>query len=551
MRDDRSPPPPPPPAGPSGTRHLDSWGEIAAHLRRSVSTVQRWEKHEGLPVHRIAHSKQGSVYATTAELDLWYQARSQAPRSAPAAAAEGRIALAVLPFQNLSGSPDQDYFSDGLTEELITHLARLRPDRLAVLARTSAMQYRNTGRDVRAIGAELGVGYVLEGGVRRAGDRVRVSAQLVGTTDGINLWADTYEQPLTDVIEIQTAIAERVGDSLTLHLLSDQHAAHAQARQTGPETRDEFLKGRYFWNTRTPEGLRRALGYFQRAIELDPSFAPAHAGLADTYLTLGSFFYGVLPPRDAFPAARTSAERALALDPGLAEAYASRGFVQYAFDWDWARADRSFRRALELNPSYATGRQWYAFCLGAQARWAEARAEMARARALDPLSLVVNTSAGFLEYLARDWEKASEHCARALEVNPDFPIARLLLTVVHGFAGRKREAREGHDAFDRLAGVGAFGLTLRACHQALAGQRRQAEQALAELTRGAVTGAVYRWQLAMVYASLGAADEAFAHLDRAFEERSDVLVFLKVGPHWDPLRADPRFDAALRRLGLA
>src|SRR5688500_17460823 len=172
------------PAGPRSPAngHLDSWGEIAAHLRRSVSTVQRWEKHEGLPVHRIAHSKQGSVYATTAELDLWYQARSQAPRSAPAAAAEGRIALAVLPFQNLSGSPDQDYFSDGLTEELITHLARLRPDRLAVLARTSAMQYRNTGRDVRAIGAELGVGYVLEGGVRRAGDRVRVSAQLVGTT---------------------------------------------------------------------------------------------------------------------------------------------------------------------------------------------------------------------------------------------------------------------------------------------------------------------------------------------------------------------------------
>jgi TolB-like protein/Tfp pilus assembly protein PilF len=547
----------PPHALPAGRRspangHLDSWGEIATHLHRSVSTVQRWEKHEGLPVHRIAHSKQGSVYATTSELDRWYEARSQDARGpAAVSSAGGRITLAVLPFQNLSASPEQDYFSDGLTEELITHLARLRPDRLAVVARTSAMQYRNTGKDVRSIGAELGVAYVLEGSVRRGGDRVRVSAQLVATSDGIHLWADSYEQPLTDVIEIQTAIAERVGDSLTIHLLSEQHAAHAQARHTRPDALDEFLKGRYFWNMRTPAALGRALGYFQTAIERDPGFAPAYAGLADTHLVLGSCFYGVLSPRVAFPAAKTAAERALGLDPGLAEAYATLGWVQYAYDWDWAGADRSFRRALELNPSYATGRQWYAFCLGVQGRSAEALAEIARARALDPLSLVVNTSVGFMHYLARDYEKAREHCARTLEVNPGFPIARLLLAAVHSFMGHPREALAEHDSYDGLAGVNAFGSTLRACHQALAGDRYAAERCLDDLRQRAASLTVFSWQVAMLHASLGAADEAFAALERTFDERSDVLVFLKVDPHWDPLRTDPRFEAMLRRVGLA
>jgi TolB-like protein/Tfp pilus assembly protein PilF len=543
-------------ASPSGPRsradgHLDSWGEIAAHLRRSISTVQRWEKQEGLPVHRIAHSKQGTVYATVEELDRWYDARSQLAPSLPTPSPDARITLGVLPFQNLSGSADQDYFSDGLTEELITHLARLRPDRLAVLARTTAMQYRNTAKDVRTIGAELGAGYLLEGSVRRAGDRVRVSAQLVTTSDGLNQWADTYEQPFTDVLEIQTAIAERVGDSLTFHLLSEQHTAHVQARQAKPEAFDEFLKGRYYWNLRTPEDARRALVYFQRAIELDPGFAAAQAGLADTYLVLGSCFYGgVLPPAEAFPSARTAAEAALRLDPGLAEAYATLGFEQYVFEWNWAAAERSFHRALELNPSNAMGRQWYALCLAGQGRWAEARAEIARARTLDPLALIVNTCAGVIHYFAREYGKAREHCERTLEMNVGFPPARLLLATVHCFAGRHADARREHELFERLVGPTAFGLTLRACHRAVAGEMREAEADLATLRRLAGSQRVFPWQLAMVHACLGAADEAFAALEQAFVERSDVLVFLRVDPHLDRLRGDARFDPMFRRVGL-
>jgi TolB-like protein/lipoprotein NlpI len=546
--------PPSPPAGSQEARHLDSWGEIAAHLHRSISTVQRWEKYEGLPVHRIAHSKLGSIYAISSELDAWYEARSQVgpgPTVVALPTADGRITLAVLPFQNLSGDPEQDYFSDGLTEELITQLARLRPDRLAVIARTSAMQYRNTGKDVRAIGAELGVAYVLEGSVRRAAGQVRVSAQLVTTSDGMHLWADTYEEALAGFIAIQVAIAERVGDSLSFRLLSEQHSAHVQSRQTSPAVLDEYLKGRYFWSMRSQEGFRRALGYFQRAIELDPGFAAAYAGLADTYALLGFWAYGALPPKEAFPRVREAAERALRLDPGLAEAFATLGFVQYEFDWDWAAADRSFRRSLELNPSYATGRQWYALCLALQGRSADGLAEIARAWALDPLSLVLHQTAALMRYLARDYDGARDHCGRILEINPTFPIAHLLLSAIDCFTGRREEAFHEHDIFDRLNGVSAVGITFRACHHAHVGERRQAEQGLAELQQRAASSTVFSWQFAMLHASLGATDEAFAALERAFDERSDILAFLKVEPHWDPLRSDPRFRDMLARVGLA
>jgi TolB-like protein len=546
--------PPPPPVGPSQEgRHLDSWGEIAAHLHRSISTVQRWEKLEGLPVHRIAHQKLGSVYAISSELDAWYQARSHAARGPepPASASGGRITLAVLPFQNLSGGPEQDYFSDGLTEELITHLARLRPDRLAVIARTSSMQYRRTAKDVRTIGAELGVAYVLEGSVRRGDDRVRATAQLIGTADGVHLWADTYDQSLAGFIEIQTAIAERVGDSLSIHLLSEQHRAHAQARRTKPEALDEYLRGRHCWNMRTTEGLRRALGYFQRAIELDPEFAPAHAGLADTYALLGFWIYGALRPKDAFPRARAEAERALQLDPGLAEAYATLGLVQSQFDWDWAGADRSFCRALELNPSYATGRQWYSLALALQGSAAESLDQIGRARELDVLSPAVNFSVAWMHYFARDYDKARESCQRALEINPDFPVSHLLLAAVHSFRGHPEDAFREHDVYDRLTGGTTVGRLFRACHQARAGDPRPARLALEELRKSGATSAGSSWQLALAHASLGDVEQAFAALEQTFEERSGMIACLKVDPHWDPLRSDPRFRDMLARVGLA
>jgi TolB-like protein/Tfp pilus assembly protein PilF len=539
--------------GSRGSRdQLDSWGEIAGYLHRSISTVQRWERSEGLPVRRIAHARLGSIYAKVGELDAWYEARSRAPAPEGAPSAAGRVTLAVLPFQNLSGDAEQDYLSDGLTEELITQLARLRPDRLAVIARTSAMQYRNVARDVRAIGAELGAAYLLEGSVRRGGDAVRVTAQLVAAGDGTNLWADSYEQPLTDVVEIQSAIAERVGDSLSIHLLSEQHAAHARARHTTPEALEEYFRGRYFWFTHNPDGFARSFACFQRAIALDPGYAPAHAGLADAYAAFGFWAHGMKPPKEMYPLARASAERALALDPGLAEAYATLGFVQFQFDWDWAAAERSFARALELNPSYATGHQWYSLYLALQGRIAEALAENTRARALDPHAMVlVDGSIGWVYYFGREYDKAREHLSRTLEMNPNLPLTRMLLASVHCFSGRFDEALDEHDAFDRRHGPRAVGITLRACHLARAGRRAEAEEALARLKRGDASSAVFSWHVAMVQANLGHTDEAFAELERVYAEHSDALAYLRAEPHWDPLRSDPRFDDLLRRVNLA
>ncbi|MGZ5446465.1 MAG: protein kinase domain-containing protein, partial [Thermoanaerobaculia bacterium] len=299
---------------------------------------------------------------TVPSLSEWVSTpRSFRTSSTPSGISIGRrTSIAVLPFTNIGGDADMEYFSDGVTEDIINALTQV--EGLYVAARTSCFAFKGKAAAIPEIGAALRVNTVLEGSVRRAGGHVRVTAQLVTTTDGSHLWAETYDRTLADVIAIQTAIAARVGESLSLHLLPEDAAA-AEARQTTPEARDEYLKGRYFWNTRGPDWFRRALEYFERAIALDPGFAPAHAGRADTYALLGYWAYGILRPREAFPRARESADRALALDPRLAEACATRGFLQFAHDWDSEAADESFRHALALNPSYATGRQWYSACL--------------------------------------------------------------------------------------------------------------------------------------------------------------------------------------------
>ncbi len=473
-----------------------------------------------------------------------------AHRGAANSRAAARTTLVVLPFQNLGGAAEEDYFSDGLTEELITHLARLRPDRLAVIARASAMRYRGAAKDVRSIGRELGAGHALEGSVRRVGQRVRVTAQLLETANSTCLWAETFDQPLTDVIGIQTAIAERVGDSLSLQLLADGHAAHAHARDTSPEARDAYLKGRYFWNMRTPDGFRRAIRYFREASQADPRFAPAYAGLADTYALLGFWAYGALPARQAFPLAREAAERALQLDAGLAEAHATLGWVRYGFEWNWPAAEDSFRRALEINPSYSTAHQWYACCLAAQGRFDEAAAEGFRARELDPISLVINHTQAWIHYFARRFEKALEHCARTLEINPHFPVTHFLLAGIHAEMGQREPCFQEYDTFERLSGGNPMSIALRGSHHARFGETAEAEQALARLHERARGSAVPSWQFALLLSALRRTEEALTALEQAVEERSDFLAYLKVEPQWDPLRSERRFQAVLERIGL-
>lgn len=377
---------------PSERERLDSWKEIAAYLKRGVTTVQRWERTEGLPVHRLPHSKAGSVYAFRRELDEWWALRSaklealdpaleEAPQTRPArrpraaliaglvvvgvlAAATGgyvlaprdqpkptaRVMLAVLPFQNLGGSGDDDYLAEGVTEEIITALARLNPQRLAVIARTSVEPYKKQPRAIRDVARELRVDYVLEGSVRQAGGRLRLTAQLIETVNQTHLWAEAYERDLGDVLSTEAEIAESVGQKLSVRLLP---RPSAEPKPPGREAHVTYLKALHFWNKRDEASLKRAIELFRDALELEPGYARAHAGLASSYALLATSADALAAP-DARRLAEAEAKRALDLDPQLAEGHAALSVVLCRFDWAWDECEKELREALALDPNYAT-----------------------------------------------------------------------------------------------------------------------------------------------------------------------------------------------------
>src|SRR5438445_5940532 len=337
-----------------------------------------------------------------------------------------KIMLAVLPFENLTGDPRQEYLSDGLTEEMITQLGRMHPERLGVIARTSAMQYKKTQKGMDQIGRELGVAYVLEGSLRRAGDHVRVSAQLIQVRDQTHLWAESYERDLRDILVLQSDVAQAIAREIALTLSPQQQARMASARPIDPRAYELYSKGRYFWNKRSEVGYTRAIQYFQQAIARDSEYAPAYAGLADAYALLGSMPNVELPRSEAMPRARTAAIKALTLDEGLAEAHTSLAFVQMHFDWDWPAAEREFTRALQLNPGDPPAPHWYAFWLLAHGRAEEALQEVRAAQRLDPLSLIINTDVGEMLYYGRRHDEAIEQGRRALELDSAFALAHRL-----------------------------------------------------------------------------------------------------------------------------
>jgi TolB-like protein len=339
----------------AGQQRLDSWKAIAAYLKRDVRTVQRWERYEGLPVHRKLHGKLSSIYAYTSELDAWWgEGRSVPPSETSPDAIPQRPLLAVLPLRNLSGNHEQDYFSEGLTEELISQLSRLNPQQLGVIARGSAMRYKDTAKDIHQIARELGVSYILDGSVRRNDDRVRIAVQLVGVRDQSHLWAESYDHSLRDILELQSEVARAVTEQIALTLSAREEERLRSSRPIAPEAYESYLRGRFFWNQRSADGLQRATELFERAITIDAGYAPAHAGLADCYALLSTTAVGALKPAVAMPKAEAAANRALELDPRLGEAHASLAYAQLFFDWDWSSAEASFRLALEFNPSYAT-----------------------------------------------------------------------------------------------------------------------------------------------------------------------------------------------------
>jgi TolB-like protein len=342
---------------------LDSWKEIAAFMRRDVRTVQRWEKKEGLPVYRHQHDKLGSIYASRAELEQWFGSRQQ---SSPAASSD-KIKLAVLPFQNLSESAEDAYFSDGLTEEMTTQLTRLQPSELAVIASSTAEHYDSTKKSLDQMKRDLGVDYVLEGKVRRAERKVRITARLSEVQDQTQMWAETYERDLSDVLGVQAEIAQSIAREINL-ALNLSEATRLSGMQRGqarvqPAAYEAYLKARYHLHAMTPAEIRRSIEDFERAVELDPNYAPALAGLASAWALLAIAPFDVLPPREAMPKAEAAARRSLELDEGLAEAHAALGLVHHHYHWNWKQAEAAYQRAIELNPAYAAAHLWYSWLL--------------------------------------------------------------------------------------------------------------------------------------------------------------------------------------------
>jgi len=487
-----------------------------------------------------------AVLSSAALVAYWVGGRAK-PRTPPGR----RLTLAVLPFDNLSGDADQEYLSDGLTEEMITQLDRLERDRLRVTARSSTWKYKHADRDIDRLRQELGADYVLEGSLRRAGERVRVTAQLIQAVDQTHVWAETYERDLGDVLVLESEVARAVARAIALTLTPDAQARLASARSVRPESYQDYLRGRYFFNRKTEVALKQALGYFQRAIAADPGYAPAYTGLADCYWSLGaSATVGGLPPRQTMPEAKAAALKALEIDGTLAEAHSSLAMVHLLYDWDLAASEKEFRRALELDPDYTTAHHWYSHTLIVLGRTAESLAESKRALELEPLNLVVGVHLGWHYLYARQYDQAIEQFRKTLELDPAFPQTQRYAAWAYLQKGMRQEAIASLQAVLGQLGrnpevEGELGYAL-----GVAGRRAEALAMLEGLRQLSSTRYVSPYSVALVHAGLGDRDQALAWLEKAYLERSDYMPYLNREPMLDGLRSDPRFAALVRRVGL-
>lgn len=484
------------------------------------------------------------ILATALGSALWLSSRT------PTAPASDQIMMAVLPFKNIGGDPAEDYLADGLTEEMILQLGRLGSSRLGVIARTSVMPYKATDKGIRDIGEELGVDYLLEGSIRQEADQLRITTQLVRVDQQTPLWAESYNRTIDDVFGVQQEVAERVSASLALAVL-----APAKGRP-GPPTRSRaahlaYLKARYFRDQGTEEGYYRAIDYFRLAVVEDPLYARAYAGLASCQCLIAGHGLEVLPPADAMPKARELANKALGLDPELAEAHAVLGMVRLKYEWDFAGAGESFLRALELNPSYAQAHFWYSLYLEAMGRREEAVLQARRARELDPISKGAAANLAMQLVNAGRFEEASAEIAEALELDAGFWGAHWVLGNLHArqadYAAATATFQNAVDLSERNSvSLSSLGFTY-----ALAGRRSEAEALLQELQDFGKERYLSPAFIAAIHAGLGQKDEAFKWLEEAFRLRSRYLVWLEVAPEYEQLRSDPRYQELIARIGLS
>jgi TolB-like protein len=563
------------------TDRLDSWKEIAAYLKRDERTVRRWER-EGLPVRRHTHKKQASVYAYRPEIDAWWndgqflvdrQKQAASPRRRLAWILSGALAaglvvlvvlnasglrdrlrgssgsprihaLAVLPLKNLSGDVNQEYFADGLTEELITELGKVAA--LRVISHTSVNRFKGTNKPLREIARELQVEAIVEGTVSREANRVRVTANLIQAFPEKHLWAESYDRDLRNLLDLQSEIARTVADQIKITVTPEERLRLTAARAVDPEAHELLLKG-YFYNDKwTKAGFERAIEYFYQSVQKEPRNARAYAGLAAGYGGLG--IYGDIA---AYPKQKAASLKALEIDDTLADAHNTLAWAKFTYDWDIAGAEREFRRALELNPSYARAHAWYGIFLAMRGRTEESLREVKRTRELDPLSLA-NTSLAYRTYFnAREYDKAIEVLQNAADMDPSFVTAYSRMILVYeqkAELDKAIQARERVGAFDRENGKE---LTRQAALLRKAYANKGAHGYWLQELEFLKERANPRYEIygAVVLARLGKKDEAFRWLEEEFSNRVPYLIWdLPASPDLDPLRSDSRYADLIRRL---
>jgi DNA-binding SARP family transcriptional activator len=460
--------------------------------------------------------------------------------------------LATLPLAHARAEPNIEYLSDGIVESLINSLSQL--SQLRVIARTTVFRYKGIDIDPRKVGYDLGVDAVLTGAVMQRGQTLIIQVDLVDVATGSQVWGEQYKYPCVDILSIihsvQDKIARQISETLRLKLTGEEKKLLTKRYTTSSEAYQAYLKGRYYWNKRIEAGFKRAIEYFKQAIDKDPNYAPAYAGLADSYALLS--WYSVEPAKNSFPQAKAAALKALELDETLAEAHTSLAFIKQSFEWDFAGATGEYQRAIALNPGYATARQWYGISLSAMGRHQEAIAKIELAQELDPLSLVINRDGGWVCYWARQYDRAIEHYRKTFDLEPHFYIAHYFLGEVYEQKGDYQKAiaefrqTKSHPEWS----VKVWTLLAHARASGLAGKRSAAEEKMAELQSLSKRHYVSPYLIAVIYSSFSEKDNAFEWLEKAFAERDPYLIYLKVEPALDYLRTDLRFNDLMRRVGL-
>jgi len=572
----------------SSAERLDSWKEIAAYLKRDERTVRRWES-EGLPVHRHMHKKQASIYAHKAEIDVWWNTGRQRlepaepiPASKPfrlwlltGLAGAGVLALvafsaiglrerflgrrdgtppvihslAVLPLENLSHDPEQEYFADGMTEALTTELAQISS--LKVISHTSAVQYKGTKKSLPQIAQELSVDAVVEGAVQRSGDKVEITVQLIQAPSDRHLWARSYERGLRDILALQREVAHAIADEIKAKLTPPEKVRLASARPVNSEAYQDYLEG-HFLLWRQGEGdVRKGIAYFNRAIQKDPNYALAYAGIAECYIALGQPWAGALSPKETLPRAKAAASKALAIDESLGDRRIVKTNVIELYDWDWQGAEKEYRRALELNPNDVMARFWFGEFLQVMGRNEEGFAQMRQAIALDPLNPNPAAELGAQFYTARQYDQARLAFQKVFELEPDNAWAHYGLGWVYS------ERRMYPEAIAEF--VKSVNLSNRNDEGSLAslgkvlgdsGRKQEARKILKELKERSKHRYVSPYLIGLVQLGLGERNQAIASLEQGYTNRDQWMMYLKVEPGWDDLRLDPRFKDLLRRVGL-